>query len=58
MDAGNGAFGYHGAVPWGQLTPEQRLQFAMSQPGSGIELTQMAQQQAMNPDRTAVQLLG
>ena len=51
MDAGNGAFSYHGAVPWGQLTPEQRLQFAMSQPGSGIELTQMAQQQAMNPGR-------
>jgi len=51
MDAGNGAFSYYGAVPWGQLTPEQRLQFAMSQPGSGIELTQMAQQQAMHPER-------
>lgn len=51
MDAGNGAFGYHGAVPWGMLTPEQRLQFARSQPGSGIALTEMAQENAQHPGR-------
>ena len=52
MNAGNGAYGYFGSAPWESLTPEQRLQWARSQPGSGIMLTDMAIEKARHPERT------
>ena len=32
--AGQGAYGYNGAVPWERLTPQQRIDWAKGQPGT------------------------
>ena len=54
MDYQNqGAYGYFGGTPWEQLSPEQRLQWAKSQPGSGIALTEMANEQSLHPERNS-----
>ena len=48
--AGQGAYGYNGAVPWERLTPQQRIDWAKGQPGTADLFTARQSQKIQYPN--------